>query len=109
MLGKLAEFVQERDGSNSSMRLLMLVSCLGIVGVWGFVAIWQLTHVVEIAAYHVPDIPWNVVTYGLGIAGIKAYQKGKEAPITDSTATEVTTTEKTQTISREPQDPKVTK
>lgn len=100
MLKKLAEFVQEGDGSNSSMRLMMLVATVSVVSVWGFVAIWKLLHMPELTAYEVPDIPWNVVTMVLGIVGIKAYQKGKE----ESTTALEEHTEKTETttLSREP-------
>jgi hypothetical protein len=90
---KFAEFFQEDSGGSSSMRLLMLVSGLLVVSIWGFIAVWLVTHQVEGQAYEVPDIPWNVVTLVLGIVGLKAYQKGKEGSTAVSSEKTTTTTE----------------
>lgn len=90
---KFAEFFQESNGGSSSVRLQMLITTVGVVLIWGFVAIWQVMHAPELK--DIPDIPWGVVTFALGIVGLKVYQKDKEGTTAMSSEKTTTTTEAT--------------
>lgn len=99
---KFAEFFQENNGGSSSVRLQMLITTVGVVMIWGFVAIWQVMHTADLKDFSIPDIPWGVVTLALGISGLKVYQKSQEASTAVSSEKTTTTTESVAVTPQEP-------
>lgn len=87
-MNPVLESLQDASGGTSSNRVAFLLVVLGILLVWGAVAIMGALTAYNIkVVYALPDIPWGVVTFALGGWGLKTYQrKLEDVPAPTATA-----------------------
>jgi len=71
---KLNKYLQEDNGGESSLRLIMAWWCIGVFVVWAIISLWKEA---------LMDLPETISLVIMAILTAKVWQKGKEKPVDD--------------------------